>query len=161
VGIEWWKELCLDILDKQASSSREVPSVTSMVSAIERVDAFSLAPSRKMPSSTMQKASSAQPDSMEQVSQQPASVADRTEAASRRLEQVLSRGTAVEMDSAISRTRITEPGVQSTDECDDDLAANDDDDHDDVKPMVDAAPPFTPDDDDYDEDDDCILLLDM
>jgi hypothetical protein len=26
VGVEWWKEVCLDILDKQASLSREVPS---------------------------------------------------------------------------------------------------------------------------------------
>jgi hypothetical protein len=108
---------------------------------------------------------------MEQVSQQPASAADRTEAASRRLEQVLSRGTAVEMNSS-STTRVpailsnclNEPGVQAADECDDDLAANDDDD-DDVQPMVDTEqppPPFTPDDeDDYDEDDDCILLLDL
>jgi hypothetical protein len=167
VGIEWWKEVCLDILDKQASSSREVvPSITSMVSAIERVDASSLAPSRKRASSTTLKApSSTQPDSMEPVSvsqPQPESAADRTEAASRRLEQVLLRGTAVETDSslttraapAISRTRIAEPGVQATDECNDDLAANDDanDDDDDVEPMVDTEPPLSPNDDDYDDD---------
>jgi hypothetical protein len=60
---------------------------------------------------------------------------------------------------AISRTRITEPGVQATDERDDDLAANDDDD-DEVQPMVDTEPPFSP-NDDYDEDDDCILLLEL
>jgi hypothetical protein len=173
VGVEWWKEVCLDILDKQDASSCEVSCISSMVSAIEPVDSSSLAPSRKRPASsqTTEKAPTAQPDSMEQVSQQPASAADRTEAASRRLEQVLSRGTAVEMNSssttrapAILSNRLNEPGVHATDKCDNDLAANDDDD-DDVQPMVDTEqppPPFTPDDeDDYDEDDDCILLLDL
>jgi hypothetical protein len=174
VAIEWWKEVCLVVLDKQPSSLalREVvPSIPSMISAIEGVDAASLTPSLKRATLTLlMEAPSTKLDSMdmEQVGEHPVSAADRTEVASRRLEQVLLRGTTAETDSssttgppAILRTRIVEPGMQAIDERNDDFVADDDDD-DDVKPMVDTEEPlFSPNDDDDDYDDDCILLLEL
>jgi hypothetical protein len=71
------------------------------------------------------------------VCEHPASAADRTEVASRRLEQVLLQGTAAASSTtrapAISRTLLAEPGVQAYDGCNDDLAAtNDGDDDNDV-----------------------------
>jgi hypothetical protein len=71
---------------------------------------------------------------MEGDSRQLASAVERSEVASRRLQQVLLRDTAVETTSlsttkatTISHTCIAELSLQTTDECDDAMAANGDD----------------------------------
>jgi hypothetical protein len=169
VGLEWWKDVCLDILDKQVSSSGQVPSTASMNFAIECTEVSSLAPSHKRASSTTQEVPSTKVARMVHDSRQPASAVGRSEVASRRLQQVLLRGTAVETTSLsttkaaeISHTCIAEPSLQatSTNECDYAMGAKGED----IEPEVATEPPFSQNDDDYDDDDyddDCILLLEL